>query len=288
MVYLSVFFSAVFGGAGFVFMKNALSVFSTTSFVFWRFFLTVVFLLPFLAKNVWNAPRYTLRDGFITGVLFFVATFVQLQGIAQTEAGRSAFINSTSVILVPVFQAVLLRRAPSWRIVCGCVLCLFGVSLLTLQGMSGSSAGQAEGLVFAGTCIFVLKTLFFKRAVRESDPHVLSFVEFLTIALLALPAAWARLFPSAAGAKEWGGVIYSALMMNIAMIMVVNNSLRYITPTSTVILGSMQSVYGALFGVLLLGETVTRHLVFGGIFILGGILISVSSAYSSYQRPPGK
>lgn len=284
LVYASLFFSAIFGGAGFVFMKNALAVFPTTWFVFWRFFLSVVFLAPFLAKSSWRAPRHTLIDGVIVGVLFFAATLVQLQGIARTDAGRSAFINSTAVVLVPILQAFILRRVPSWTVVSGCLLCLFGVGFLALQNISGQADGRAEMLVFAGTCIFALQTIFFKRAARTSDPHVLSFIEFLTISLLALPLALTYPCPWTAGARAWNGVFYAAIMMNIAMVMVANNALRYITPTSMVVLGSMQSVYGALFGVLLLGESVTWQLMLSGCAILGGILVSISSAYSSSLR----
>jgi drug/metabolite transporter (DMT)-like permease len=275
LIYASVFLSAVFGGAGFVFMKHALAVFPTIRFIFWRFFLSVVFLFPFLAAEARKAPRHTLRDGFIAGVLFFAATLIQVQGIARTDAGRSAFINSTSVVIVPVLQALILRRPPSWRVMAGCLMCLFGVGFLTTQKMTGQGDRGADLLVFAGTCLFACQIVVFRYAAQRSNPHVLSFVEFSTVALLALPFALMHPMPGAHSFMGWAGIFYAALMMNIAMIMVINNALRYVTPTAVSAIGSMQSVYGALFGALMLGESITWQLVLSGTIILGGILTSI-------------
>jgi drug/metabolite transporter (DMT)-like permease len=275
LIYASVFLSAVFGGAGFVFMKHALAVFPTIHFIFWRFFLSVVFLFPFLARDAWRAPRHTLRDGFVAGVIFFAATLIQVQGIARTDAGRSAFINSTSVVIVPILQALILRRPPSWRVVAGCLICLFGVGFLTMQKMTGHGDGIADFLVFAGTCLFACQIVAFKYAAQRSSPHVLSFIEFSTIALLALPFALAHPISGAYTLRGWTGILYAALMMNIAMIMVTNNALRYITPTAVTSIGSMQSVYGAMFGALMLGESITWRLVLSGAIILAGILTSI-------------
>jgi drug/metabolite transporter (DMT)-like permease len=282
LVYLSVFLSAVFGGAGFVFMKHALAVFPATWFIFWRFFLSVAVLFPFLAKKAWKAPPHTLKDGFIAGVLFFAATFVQVQGIARTDAGRSAFINSISVVIVPALQAIVLRRPPSRRVMAGCLLCLTGVGFLAAQKMTGHADRSAELLVFAGTCLFACQIVTFRSAAQKSEPHILSFIEFATIAVLALP--FALTFPLQAldgpGLRGWGGIVYAALMMNIAMIMVTNNALRYITPTAVSVIGSMQSVYGALFGALILDEPITWQLTLSGSLILGGILTSISTPSS--------
>lgn len=280
-VYASVFLSAVFGGAGFVFMKNALVVFPSPWFVFWRFFLSVVVLFPFLAAGLRKASRQTLKDGVFVGILFFTATLVQLQGIARTDAGRSAFINSTAVVIIPILQAFIVRRMPSWKVICGCLLCLCGVGFLTLQRTTGHVDGNAEFLVFAGTCIFSYQSITFRRFAQRGNPNILTFIQFTTISLLALPIALTFPHPVVVGSGGWSGILYAAIMMNIAMVMVSNNALRYISPTSLAVIGSMQAVYGALFGALMLSEPITWQLVLSGSIILSGILISILSAVPS-------
>jgi drug/metabolite transporter (DMT)-like permease len=264
----------VFGGAGFVFMKNALAAFPTIWFIFWRFFLSTLILFPFLARKARTLTKQTLTDGFVVGGLFFAATLVQVQGIARTDAGRSAFINSTSMVVVPVLQALSARRLPGFQTLIGCFVCLFGVGLLTLSKATGQGDGRAEMLVFAGTCLFAYEIVVFGRRVQRNDPNLLSLVEFATIALLALPGALFVPHPAAAG-KAWGGVVYAAVMMNIAMIMVHNNALRRLPATNVSVIGSTQALYGALFGALMLNESVTGDFVLSGCLILSGIMLVI-------------
>ncbi|MDR1977800.1 MAG: DMT family transporter [Synergistaceae bacterium] len=284
-VYCSILLSAVFGGAGFVFMKGSLAVFSAAWFTFWRFFLSAAILFPFLAKKSWRAP-HALKDGFVVGFLFCVATLVQLEGIARTDAGRSAFINSASMVIVPILQSLQTRRIPTLKTVVGCLLCLSGVAFLSLQKMTGRADGKAELLVFAGTCLFACQLVVFKRAVQRNDPAVLSFVEFSVIALLSLPAALLHPLPLLEGGRGWGGIFYSAVMMNIVMIMASNNALRYIPPTNVAVIGSTQAIYGAIFGSLLLGEALTRQFVFSGSLIFSGIIVVILSAPASSSSLP--
>jgi drug/metabolite transporter (DMT)-like permease len=275
-LYCALFLCSMFGGAGFVFMKNALAVFPTLWFIFWRFFLSALFLFPFLAEKARKLSRQTLKDGFVVGGLFFAATFVQVQGIAHTDAGRSAFINSTSMVIVPMLQALTVRRLPRFRTLLGCCVSLFGVGLLTLSKATGQGSGRAELLVFAGTCLFAYEIVVFGQRVQRNDPHLLSLVQFGTIALLALPAALFYPHPPVDG-KAWCGVVYAALMMNIAMIMVHNYALRRLPPTNVSVVGSTQALYGALFGALLLNESITRNFVVSGCLILSGIMLVIFS-----------
>jgi drug/metabolite transporter (DMT)-like permease len=281
-LYCALFLCSVFGGAGFVFMKNALAVFPTIWFIFWRFFLSALVLLPFLLKKARKISRQTLKDGFVVGGLFFAATLVQVQGIARTDAGRSAFINSTSMVVVPAIQALLARRLPTFKTLLGCFICLFGVGLLTLSGAAGEGDGKAEMLVFAGTCLFAYEIVIFGQRVQRNDPHLLSLVEFASIALLAIPAALFLPHPPADG-KAWVGVVYAAVMMNIAMIMVHNYALRRLPAVNVSVIGSTQALYGALFGTLLLNEAVTKRFVISGCLILSGILIVI---FSTPERRP--
>jgi drug/metabolite transporter (DMT)-like permease len=273
-LYCALFLCSVFGGAGFVFMKNALAVFPAAWFIFWRFFLSTLVLLPILAKKVRALPKETLKDGFIVGGLFFAATLVQVQGIAHAGAGRSAFINSTSMVIVPMLQALTARRLPGFQTVTGCFVCLFGVGLLTLSKAAGQGNGAAEMLVFAGTCLFAYEIVVFGQRVQRNDPNLLSLVQFGTIALLALPAALFSVHPAADG-KAWSGVVYAAVMMNIAMIMVHNYALRRLPATNVSVINSTQALYGALFGALLLNEPVTWNFAVSGCLILSGIMLVI-------------
>jgi drug/metabolite transporter (DMT)-like permease len=273
--YGAVFFAAVFGGLGFVFMKNALDVFALSWFVFWRFFSTSAALFPFLWKKLVRAPRQTWKDGAIMGALFFVATMIQSAGIAQTGAGRSAFINNTGIVVVPLLQALVTRKAPTFTIAAGCLLCFVGVGILTWPKAAAGSGGWAEMEVFVGTCIFACRMIFTQRASRQSDPNLLSFVEFGTLALLSLPPALLSPWPVSVTFSAVWGVLYMGLIMNVAALMVINSALRVLSPTSTTVILSTQALYAAVGAYFLLGEAVTPRLFLSGVAIASGIALVV-------------
>jgi drug/metabolite transporter (DMT)-like permease len=280
--YGMVLMSAVFGGAGFVFMKNALDVFSIPWFIFWRFFITVLVLAPFLWRKILDASRQTWKDGLAIGVLFLLATLIQSDGIARTGAGRSAFICSTGIVMIPILESLMTGKKPSLRMVTGCLLCFIGVGILTWPGMDAIQNGTKDASgkwadleVFIGTIVFALRTVFLKRVARRNIPNVVSFVEFIALTLMVLPIAAFYPLPVISGFHGVGGILYTALMMNIAMIMVINNALRFISPTSVTVIRSTEAIYGALFGCWLLGEELTTQLIVSGAVILSGVLIVV-------------
>jgi len=276
-VYLSVFLGTVCGGAGFVFMKDALDAFSIAWFIFLRFFISVLVLFPILRKELTpTAIKPILRDAVIVGTLFFIATMIQSAGIAKIGAGKSAFINSMSVVLIPAIQAVLVWHLPSPRVMVGCILCMGGVAALSGVSPSGFSGGRGEIDVFVGTCIFACGMFFTKHAANHGNPRLFSFIMFAVIAIWSLPFAAAGDLPADVGPRAVIGVLYTALLMNIAMIMVNNHSLKYISPTSLAVMQSTMAVHGAFFGFLLRDEIITWNFVLCGLAVISGILIVLS------------
>ena len=178
------------------------------------------------------------------------------------------------MVVVPMLEALTGRRLPGFQTSLGCFICLFGVGLLTLSKAAERGDVGAETLVFAGTCLFAYEAVVFRQRVQRNDPNLLSLVQFGIIALLALPAALFTVHPAANG-KAWGGVVYAAVMMNIAMIMVHNNALRRVPATSVSVFGSTQALYGAMFGALLLNESITWNFVVSACLILSGIMLVI-------------
>jgi drug/metabolite transporter (DMT)-like permease len=76
-------------------------------------------------------------------------------------------------------------------------------------------------------------------------------------------------------------------MMNIFMIMASNNALRHVPSTNVSVVGSTQAIYGAIFGALLLGESLTCQFILSGILVLSGIAVVIFSAPEPGQAEPG-
>lgn len=99
-----------------------------------RFALATLSLLPFLLK----ASKEVLFAGLEVGLWVSLGYITQAVGLETTEASKSAFICSLTVVLVPLIQGLLGRKISPQTWV-ACALAIVGVGLLTLQGKKNSS-----------------------------------------------------------------------------------------------------------------------------------------------------
>lgn len=94
-----------------------------------RFALATLSLLPFLLK----ASKEVLFAGLEVGLWVSLGYITQAVGLETTEASKSAFICSLTVVLVPLIQGFMGRKISPQTWV-SCALAVAGVGLLTLQG----------------------------------------------------------------------------------------------------------------------------------------------------------
>jgi drug/metabolite transporter (DMT)-like permease len=72
----------------------------------------------------------------------------------------------------------------------------------------------------------------------------------------------------------WAGLVYSMLFALVAAYILWYRSVRDVGNLRTAIYSNLVPVFGALFGVLILGEKVTIGLLGGGLCIFAGILLT--------------
>jgi len=94
-----------------------------------RFALATLSLLPFLLK----ASKEVLKAGLEVGLWVSLGYITQAVGLETTQASKSAFICSLTVVIVPLINGLLGKKIPQQTWI-SCALAVMGVGLLTLQG----------------------------------------------------------------------------------------------------------------------------------------------------------
>lgn len=96
-----------------------------------RFFLATLSLTPFL----WKQPPALIKAGLEIGLWVTLGYITQAIGLQTTDASKSAFICSLTVVVVPLINGLMGKKIQptTWG---ACALALMGVGLLTLQGKS--------------------------------------------------------------------------------------------------------------------------------------------------------
>ena len=245
-----------------------------------RFALGVLFIgaLWFLYRDKRAAQRRagTFRSGFRAGIpvglAMFVGVTLQQVALLYTTAGKTAFITTVYIVLVPL-AAVLLGqrvRAVQWG---GAVLAFAGVYFLSAHGETTINTGDL--LVLVCSFFWMAQILLIDRYARAVDAIELCFMQMIvcTIGSAVLAAiyesfAWSDIWSAAVPILYAGvfscGVAYTCQILGQA----------YVEPTQAAILMSTEAIFAAVAGWIVLGETMSGVQLLGCALLLGGALMA--------------
>lgn len=245
-----------------------------------RFALGVLFIgaLWFLYRDKRAAQRRagTFRSGFRAGIpvglAMFVGVTLQQVALLYTTAGKTAFITTVYIVLVPL-AAVLLGqrvRAVQWG---GAVLAFAGVYFLSAHGETTINTGDL--LVLICSFFWMAQILLIDRYARAVDAIELCFMQMIvcTVGSAALAAiyesfVWSDIWSAAVPILYAGlfscGVAYTCQILGQA----------YVEPTQAAILMSTEAIFAAAAGWIILGETMSGVQLLGCALLLGGALMA--------------
>jgi len=214
----------------------------------------------------------TLAAGVTVGIVLFVAAALQQAGLVYTTAGRAGFITGLYVVLVPVVVVAWGRRvgAPAWA---GVTLATIGLYLLSVDVSFG--IGLGDMLVLASAFGWTCHVLLVDRFTSRIDAISFAIVQFTVCSALSLAAAlvFERGHPVDLAAATipvlYGGVMSVGVAYTLQVL-----GQRNAPPTAAALLLSTESLFAALGGAVLLGETLDRRALAGCAFMLAGVVVS--------------
>ncbi len=245
-----------------------------------RFALGVLFIgaLWFLYrdKRAEQKRAGTFRSGFRAGIpvglAMFVGVTLQQVALLYTTAGKTAFITTVYIVLVPLVAVLLGQRvrAVQWG---GAVLAFAGVYFLSAHGEMTINTGDL--LVLICSFFWMAQILLIDRYARAVDAIELCFMQMIvcTIGSAVLAAiyesfAWSDIWSAAVPILYAGlfscGVAYTCQILGQA----------YVEPTQAAILMSTEAIFAAVAGWIVLGETMSGVQLLGCALLLGGALMA--------------
>lgn len=246
-----------------------------------RFALGSVSLLPLMlyykngrkdADNSSQQTKSSLSVGLLAGAVLFIAASLQQVGLVYTTAGKAAFITGLYIVLVPV-AGIFLRHSITASVWLGSLLAITGLYFLTVR--EGFTMAYGDLLELIGTFFWAAHILLIGRFSRTTDTLKLAFSQFLTCSLLSLGTA---LFIEninlngllqAAIPLLYGGVCSVGIAYTLQILGQKNAS-----PSHAAIIMSMETVFGALGGYLILSERLELQELLGCALMLAGMLLS--------------
>ena len=263
--------AAVIWGGNFVAMKSSLGSLPLNWFNFLRHALATLLLcwIPFTKKMDWAV----LWRGVVIGLLHYATTQAQNYGLLFTTAGKCALITGSYAVIVPLMNWALTRKRPPARILVAAVVMVVGVGLLSIQDDLTLSYGDMFVLLCAVLCsVNIIAT---DRYVKKCDPLMLAFVTIASCTLCSLVGGLAlEPFPTELGSDILFPLIYSGALGVMGGFVLTNVAQVYARPEYASLFMSTESAFGCLFGVMLLGETLTGRMGAGCALVLVALFLS--------------
>ncbi len=280
--------TALIWGCAFVAQSVAMDHVGPFTFCSARFLLSglalVVFLLVRRALG-WdegrgmNLGRRRMRrndgivGGLICGVFLFLGAGLQQIGIQYTTAGKAGFLTALYIILVPIYS-IFLGRAPKKKVWIAAVIALVGMYLLCMEERFGLSKGDMFCLFCA--MAFPFQILAVDIFVQRTDPVFLSCVQFLTVALISFVFALIFETPEINALKAaLLPLLYAGLMSGaVAYTLQVVGQEKMRNPSAASLIMSLESVFAALAGWILLHQAMTLRKIIGCIIMFAAIILA--------------
>jgi drug/metabolite transporter (DMT)-like permease len=265
--------TAIIWGSAFVVMKNTLDAVSPNYILAFRFSAAALILGALLFKRV---RAFKLKDvlcGALMGIFMYLGYYVQSVGLIYTTAGKNAFITAVYVIIVPFLYWITRKRRPSGYNVAAAIVCLVGIGLLSLGGDLSVNIGDALTLLCG--IFYAIHIVLTSMFTETRDALALTVVQFAVSGLIAFVMAFAtESFPTNLNAGSIGSLAYLCIVATLLALTMQNIGLKYAEPSHASLLMGTESFFGAMFGVLLLGESFTVRTGFGAVLIMAAVVIS--------------
>lgn len=227
-----------------------------------------------------------LQAGLITGLVLFAGASLQQVGMVYTTAGNGGFITSLYVIIVPVL-GLFWRHKISKLTWIGGLLAVLGLYFLSVTESFALSLG--DGLVLISAFFWAGHVLLIGHYSKRIDVLILAALQFAVVAVLSLIVSFF------CENTSWGNVQAAAIPILYGGLMSVGvaYTLQIIAqqkarPAHAAIILSLESLFAAIGGILILNEALSFRIALGGMLMLTGVIISQLKIPSPNNKPKQK
>ncbi|MBQ8268083.1 MAG: DMT family transporter [Clostridia bacterium] len=273
---------------GFAFVaQKAAAVLPAFTLITLRSFIGAIFLIPVVmlfdrlrgdgrrlfSKKGIGVTRAEWIGGLLCGLALTAATVFQQFGIEGTDAGKTAFITALYVVIVPIYGLFLGRRSPL-HVWISIGIAVVGFYFLCIG--EAFTVAPSDLLVLVCALLFAFHILVIDRFVECCDGVRLSCIQFFTVAVISFILS--LIFDR--------GVSATAIFENALPILFLgigSSGIAYTLqilgqkgahPAVASVLLSMESVFGVLGGVLVLGERLSAREILGCIIVFAAVILS--------------
>ena len=265
--------AALIWGIGFVAQRVATFHLGFFGFNGIRFLIAGLVLLPFVIRR-FRDLRHTVGWVLLSGFILFAGSAFQQAGLETTTAGSAGFITGIYVVLVPILLALFWKQRSSPVIWIAAVVALGGTYLLSTGG-SKFEPSTGNMLILIGSFVWALHVIVVGFAVQKMDVFAFSAGQFLVCGILHLVfSQMTEPLTLSAIRSSWVALAYAGLFSAALGFTLQAVGQRKAPSADAALIISLEAVFAAIAGVLILREHMNGIQILGCVIIMGAIILA--------------
>lgn len=262
---------ALVWGTTFAVLKDTLSIVQPFSLMMFRFGFSALLLFVIYIGKIKKAKMKDIKNGSIIGIFMFLAFYFMIISIKNTTASKVSFIIGAYVLIVPFLAWIINKKRPDKYAVIGAFLATVGLGFLTIE------KGVAFNIwdMVAGCCsfFFAAHMIAIEKYGRDSDPILITVIQFIvTAGIFIILVGYFEGYDFSILPKIKWTLGYLVVISTVISFAIQTIAQRYISSTSTALILTLQSVFGAIFAVWYLNERMTFQMGIGCMLIFVAIV----------------
>ncbi len=269
--------AAFIWGFAFVAQRQGMVFVGPLTFNGIRFILGALVLIPtFWMIQPSIPPNFHLKSyllpSIMAGIALFVASTFQQLGMNYTTAGNGGFITSLYIVFVPVFG--IFRKQPSSLLIwLGAGIAFAGLYFLSIDSNFQMQTGDI--LVFISAIFWAMHLIILSYFSPTYDFRLLAFGQFLFTGILSIILAFTFETPQKESINAamlpilYAGVISVGIGFTLQVL-----GQKYARADHSALILSLESVFAAIGGWLILNESMDSKALIGCALMLAGVVVS--------------
>ena len=247
-----------------------------------RFFVGFITVLPIafllekgkITKNINLDKKLFFKYLILMSLSLFLGTYLQQTSLLYTNVANAAFFTVFYVPLVPIILFIIYKIKVHWSIWPSILLCVIGVYFLS--DFSNSEILLGDGLVILCSIFWALHIIFAGKFMEKFDVPVF-FASLQAILVGTYSLIFALFFEEINFSKiilENYSIIYAGFLSGGIAFTLQMYAQKNIEETPAAIIYSLEGVFAALAGWIILNQMLDLNNIIGCFLILIAVILS--------------
>lgn len=243
---------------------------------FYRLFFGTVGIIP-----VWLYFKKPITDlkgvkvAIICGVLFACDIALWNTSIMLSKASISTLLANLAPVWVGIGSLLFMKEKPNRIFWIGTAISIFGVTIIIgLNQILEANLNLGNGLAIVASMFYGAYLITVRKGRNTLDTFSFTAISMISsTVVLGLICVLTFTPLSGFSTHSWLALIALGLVPQLLGWLAINQALGHIKPTIASVSLLSQTVFTAIFSVLLLGEVLTFHEIGGAVVVLVGIYL---------------